>query len=469
MVHFDSLSRRFFLRTAGATVALPFLESLLPSRSEAQVSPPPAVISIAIRNGQFVRDFATHTPAAALQAVSDSTQPWATVRAAPLTSAPTGGVNDVFTSAIVGSYLGDFLHLDGLDHVNPLGHNDAQLGGVGGSPSFDQVAARVLSTRASSGAPVPSLEINNPSPYQARTSSFRRESDGRLSQLPALVQPAALFDRLFSMSQPAVRASAQRSLDAASNEADRLRTQVLSRTDADLLGRYVQALRDASGRLAARPPLTCSPGQRPPDGVTNLTQLAELQTSLAALAVSCGVSVVSFSIYTAMLPDGRTYDSQWWHNESHSEAPSVPTFLQAQQWVASAYFMSMVRKLDALGVWSRSVVFMNNDIKSGKLHNNENQPVMLAVGSQVSTFRRRGLYVNFQRPQSGFTVPQTADFAGLLINQLFNTLLEAQGLTAAEYATAGSGFGATAFATPERRARYAAVLPGAGLRLPYLS
>jgi hypothetical protein len=470
MVLVDPKSRRQFLRVSGATLALPYLASLLPRSARAQpMSQPAAVISIVLRNGQFARDFATHTPAAALQTVTDAAQAWATIRTAPLSSSTTGGINDVFTSSVIGTYRGYFLHLDGLDHVNPMGHSDSQLGFVGGNSSFDQAAATVHAARALS-SPVASLELTNPGPMGGRTASYRRGPDGRISQLPSLVQPAALYDRLFGLSNPAAKASAQRSLDAAASEATRLQQRVLSRSDADVLGRYLQGLRDVSSRLMARPALTCAPGARPPDGVSDLTQLADLQTSLAALAVSCGVRTVSFFVQTAVLPDGRTYDAQWWHNESHSETASVPTFLEAQRWVATAYFMAMVRKLDQLGVMDRSVVFMNNDIKSGKLHNNENQPVMVAAGPGVTTFRQRGVYVNYQRHQSGITVPQTQDFVGLLITQLFNTLLAAQGLTTADYALPGEpGFGSTQFSTPERRARYQAVLPGAGHRLPWVA
>ena len=470
MIHVDR-SRRLFLRVAGrATVALPFLPSLLSRSAFAQTTTPPAaVVSIALRNGQFARDFATHTPASALQTVQDPTQPWATIRQAPLSSAATGGINDVFDATTVQGYRDAFIHLDGLDHANPLGHFDGQLGFTGPTSSFDQVAAKVLAARGHP-SPVASLEITNPGPLGARSASYRREADGRLSHLPALVQPAALYDRLFGMAQPATRASAQRSLDAASSEADRLSQRVLSRSDADVLGRYMQSLRAVSARIGALPPLTCTPGQRPPDGVSDLTQLADLQTSLAALAVSCGVRVVSFYVQSASLADGRTYDAQWWHNESHAEAPSVPTFLEGQRWVARHYFMAMVRKLDQLGAFGTSVVFMNNDIKSGRLHNNENQPVMLAAGANVPAFSRRGVYVNYQRVNdTGLRVAQTDDFHGLLIHQLFNSLLAAQGLGPTDVAVPGeSGFGSTAFSTPERRAKYAAVLPGAGLRLPWL-
>ncbi|MDP3505984.1 MAG: DUF1552 domain-containing protein [Myxococcales bacterium] len=466
MVHVDRQTRRQFLRVSGATLALPSLASLLPRSAWAQAqTPPAAVVSIVLRNGQFARDFATHTPAAALRPVTDSTQPWATIRSAPLSSASSGGVNDVFTAGIIGTYRDHFLHLDGLDHVNPLGHADSQLGFVGSNSSFDQLAATVHSARGAS-SPLASLELTNPGPMGARTASFRRSADGRLAHLPALVQPAALYDRLFGLSQPAARRSAQRSLDAAATEAERLQRRVLSRSDAEVLGRYMTGLREVGARLRARPALTCTPGARPPDGVTELNQLADLQTSLAALAVACGVRTVSIFVQSAALADGRTYDAQWWHNESHSEAPSVPTFLEAQRFVANAYFMAMVRKLDQLGAWERSVVFMNNDISSGKLHNNENQPVMLAVGPGVSAFRQRGVYVNYQRYQSGLTVPQTQHFAGLLITQLFDTLLAAQDVSPADYEP---GFGSARFTTPERRARYAAVLPGIGRPLPWVA
>ncbi|MCA2981189.1 MAG: DUF1552 domain-containing protein [Myxococcaceae bacterium] len=469
-VHTCLRSRRQVLTVSGATLALPFLASLLPRRARANpVTMPAAVVSIALRNGQFARDFATHTPAAALQPVSDPAQPWATIRAAPLSSAPGGHVNDVFTAAIVGPYRGHLLHLDGLDHVNPLGHADSQLGFVGGNASFDQLAAAAHQTRGVS-APLASLELTNPGPLGAHTASFRRGPDGRVSQLPALVQPAAIFDRLFGLSDPSARSSARRSLDAAAAEADRLQRTVLSRSDAEVLGRYMAGLRDVAARLAARPPLACAPGARPPDGVTDLAQLADLQTSLAALAVSCGVRTVSLYVQTARLPDGRTYDAQWWHNESHAEAPSVPTFLQAQRWVADAYFMAMVRKLDQLGALERSVVFMNNDVSSGRLHNNENQPVMLAAGASVPGLKQRGVYVSYQRRAPGLAVPQTQDFAGLLVTQLFNTLLAVQGLSAGEVALPGeAGFGSTRFTTAERRARYQAVLPGAGLALPWVA
>lgn len=448
----DVRSRRSFLTLAGkAALAIPFL----PSLARAQPAPTtPALVCIVSRNGQFTSDFATHTPASALVAVSDPTQPWAEVRSASLASSATGGINDVFDANVVQGYRDHFLHLDGLDHANPLGHGDSQLGFTGYA-SVDQLAGQALAS-----TPLSSLEIGTPGPSFGRTASFRRSADGRVVQLPGLTQPAALYDRLFGLSSPATRASTQRSLDAVSAEADRLRQRVLSKTDADVLARYMQAVRELSTRIGTLPPLVCAPGSRPIDNVTDLNQLAELQTSLAALAVSCGVKVVSFFVQSAVLSDGRVYDAQWWHNESHATVPSVPTFLDGQRWVARSYFMAMVRKLDALGVWNDSMVVMNSDISSGRLHNNENQPVMLAVGPGVSAFRQRGVYVSYQRA-SAPVVPQTADRHGLLITQLFNSLLAAQGVA--------QTLPLPAFVTPERRALYAPVLPGATRPLPWVA
>ncbi|MCI0343422.1 MAG: DUF1552 domain-containing protein [Planctomycetales bacterium] len=249
------IPRRTFLRGAGAAVALPLLDSMLPAARAARAVAPRRVAFVFLPNGVHIPDW-TPAEAGPGYALPHLLEPLAPVREHVLVV--TGLAHDAARA-----------HGDGPgDHARSAaafltGAHPVKTSGAGfrAGVSVDQVIARAVG----SGTRFPSLEV---SCERARQSgecdsgyacayssniSWRAPS----SPVAAEVSPRLVYDRLFAAGPPgetpAERAERLRGrasvLDLVRGDATRLRGR-LGTTDRRKLDEYLDAVREIERRVA---------------------------------------------------------------------------------------------------------------------------------------------------------------------------------------------------------------------------
>lgn len=237
------LSRRQFLRGSGVSIALPFLEGMLPARADAQSAArgrPPRMAFVYIPNGVNIAEWR-----------------------------PRGEGRDWQlgpTMKALQPFKDDLCVISGMGHPRSSGQHDgadtwltgANLKGTPGydyknSVSVDQVAAEThgLETR------IPSLQLSFANgagpPTHTWTLSFSREG----TALPAQNNPAELFSRLFREETGATRAAKKQRIDEDKSILDsilgdaRSLDRRLGANDRRKLDEYLTSVREVERRVKA--------------------------------------------------------------------------------------------------------------------------------------------------------------------------------------------------------------------------
>ncbi len=237
------LSRRLVLKGVGVSLALPWLDAMLPAlasaRTVANASPKPRMVFLYVPNGVNIGK-------------------WVPGRSGR-------GANRSETLEVLLRRKSDFSVLSGLGHPNSKGGHSgadtwltgADLAGTPGydyrnSISVDQVAAEVvgLETR------IPSLELSSQggtgSPGHSHTLAFSRNA----VPIPAEDNPRAVFERLFVEDSGATKKSRTQRfqedrsiLDLVTNQAKDLNRKLGTR-DQRKLDEYLTSVREVERRVA---------------------------------------------------------------------------------------------------------------------------------------------------------------------------------------------------------------------------
>jgi hypothetical protein len=387
------LSRRAFLGGAGAMVALPWLEAMVPSRSAFAATssdPPTRLLFYYIPNG-------IHMPAwtPTIQGVGYDL---------PEILSPLEGLTD------------DILVLTGL--ANLPGIPDGSGDHAGGTSAFltcahakktdgkevyvgisvDQVAAEAIG----SATTFPSLQVG----LQGATGAFDCDSGyscvysqnitwaGPSTPLPKTVNPALLFDRLFGGFDPLATAEQLERrrvlrlsvLDYVLTDAKKLQQQ-LGVTDQQKVEEYLDAVRELELRVEQGPgDLACEPGERP-EGGWSVTEHSDLMNDLMVKAFQCDLTrLISYMFGNA--GSNRSYDfigvSGAHHEISHHQdiQENFDKLTVIDTW-EMVQFASLVSKLKAIPegegtLLDHCAVFLSSDVEDGNTHSHENLPVLLA-------------------------------------------------------------------------------------------
>jgi hypothetical protein len=440
-----ALSRRFILRGTAASIALPFLESLLtPAEARAAVSATP------IRFMTWFLPCGVWGPS------------WfPTDTGANYTLSPT-----LLSLAPVKSKLLVLAGMTNAPCVNPTGSHGCGPSGmttcmqgtkpsIGMGISIDQVYAQALGTATR----IPSLQISGtdstfsdvsyPSVYNGTTAWA-----SATQPLPPIANAGLVFDQLFSGLKPgttdaatvaalAKRNALQKSvLDEILGEATSLRGR-LGKTDQEKVDQYLSSVRatetavqqamsgttnTCSAGTMTRPMLTTGPrtngnGSKIFDPPT----YTDTMTSLMALAFQCDATrVIS---YQQMNGGHSSYSSFPWltpainkdhHGMSHHNGNVATGALLAQveAWEISM-FSAFLQKLDKISegsgtVLDNSLIFLSNELSDGNAHNQgttpytgfkgpTGKPILLAgsAGNKLKT-GRHAIYNN--EPQANLFI-----------------------------------------------------------------
>ena len=295
-----SLPRRTFLRGAGAALALPFLDAMVPALTAAAQAPAKAPLRVGwiyFPNGVTVSDW---TPAAtgANYALTPSLAPLAPYRDQMLV---VSGLAHRQAEAM-GDGSGDHARASAV-WLNGVRAKRTEGADVQAAMTVDQIAAQALGT----DTPLPSLELsledtfmigncdNGYSCAYSNAISWRTDT----TPLPGEANPRVLFERMFGgggTGDLKGHMRANRSiLDSVNSEIARLQS-TLGAVDRRRIDQYLDAVREIERRIqraetrvesSALPPLT-----RPVGIPETVDEHATLMFDLQALALQADVARV---------------------------------------------------------------------------------------------------------------------------------------------------------------------------------
>ncbi len=390
-----ALPRRTFLRGMGATMALPFLDAMVPALS-AETKGTPRFAAVYIGNGANMSQW---TPSA---------------EGAHFEMSPTlKGIEGFRDRLSVFSGLDNFPGTDQGDvggqhprsapgfmggvHAKPTEGADLQAG-----TTIDQMIAAKICTDTK----LPSLELtvdridvvgacdHGYACAYMNCMSWRTPT----TPLPAETNPRFVFERMFGVGSTAqersARAAEDRSLlDELTEEIADLRRKLGAR-DRAKLSEYFDAVRDVEQRIVKAESATSSvfvPDQ--PVGVPGtFKDYVELLFDLQALAFQADITRVG-SLMMARENTGRAYPeigvAEAHHATSHHD--NNPNKLAAYAKI-NAYHVQMLnyflKKLDSIKdgdatLLDRTAVVMGSGMSDGNVHSNYNVPAIVVGGKSL--------------------------------------------------------------------------------------
>lgn len=400
----------------------------------------------------------------------------------PYTWAPLADFSQAGVSRILGTafnpHLSKMLLLRGLDFIPDTNHNDGgMLGNYAGCdgaaaslphvPTIDQVLAY---SKAFYPTP-PALRSLHLSPGNANSISYTDDGvrGGKVRQVQARTDPRLAFYDAFSTTPLAGKDG--KLVDRVKGDYDRVKRHPrLGTEDRALLERHMSFLSELQGRLSRVTPRGCAvPGT--PRSVPNavpggdlaavddlkLTYEAMIDTLVAA--VTCDVTrIVTLDVRKALaMVDGQLtayYHGKdfpgSWHGHAHSwgDATADRHILAINSWIAEDVVLKVIQRLDVpeadgATFLDNSVVYWGNEL--GFNHINSSVPALL-VGGAGGALSTGGRIIDYSDWSSRVFLTQQngACVLGLPHNRLLVTLMQAMGLSPADYERDGrKGYGAT--------------------------
>lgn len=396
-----SLPRRMLLRGAGAAIALPLLDSMLPAFTRAAATKPPCRMAMLyVPNGIMMDQWLPGGMAPAVEGVN----PLPTVLPR-VTSALAPFRNDImFLGGLTqngGRALGDGPGDHGraganyLTCVHPLKTNGRDLRtGV----SVDQIAAKRLEGKTRFA----SLELgceegvqggscdNGYSCAYSNSISWRTPS----SPMPAEIRPRAVFERLFGAVDQNPRASLYEKsiLDLVASDAQRLNAR-LGGSDKRKLDEYLFSIRDLEKRIAAAESGTASKPAKPSmaapaSGIpAEFAEHARIMSDLMVLAFQTDSTRVA-TLLLALEQSPRAYPEigipdahhGLTHHQGDKEKIEKVTQINCFHVKQFAYLLDKLRSTpDGDGtLLDHSMLTYGSGLSDGNAHDHANLPLVLA-------------------------------------------------------------------------------------------
>ncbi|MDX2013340.1 MAG: DUF1552 domain-containing protein [Myxococcaceae bacterium] len=460
----NPLSRRMLLRGSAATLALPFLSSLLPNRALAATDADfRKAAFLVFGHGVYWDNWSPVGPVTLTQVAPG-------VRAAPL------------SNLTLGSYFGpDFAPLrskvsllEGLDLLAAVGHahNTSLAGGghTGGNDSFDARSANSIDTvlaRSTKVYPTTAnrIPVLRATPYGHTYSHcyedgnpvILNESDSR-AYFNKVVMRVASPGTPTPMPTPGLTDAERRAgrkklmVDQALDAITALRSSGrLSMADRQVADAFFDFMRDVQTRVnaeaQARPPMmtmpvssnaTC-PAPFTPDAAGALAR-ARNMADITVMGLACGVSRLA---YLKLLDEHDLVHTL----DNANNRVAHATFLRTESLPVASHFMSRMESfIESNGktLLDNSAVLLTSDLGASKYDNHCGLNVPVMVGGSLNGLLRTGQYVSFAHPTASVTpggYPGRTLRPGRPYNDLLVSLLRAFGLTSAEYRGSSPGFG----------------------------
>jgi Protein of unknown function (DUF1552) len=391
-----ALPRRTFLRGMGATVALPFLDAMVPALSAGAVKPVRRLGFVYIPNGTIQEMW---VPAATGKdfELSPILSPLAPLRERVMVlSGLAHRQADNF-----GDGNGDHARATAvwLTGVHAWDRHRGGAEGVRLATSADQIAARVLGRETR----LPSLELSLESPTQIACDSEDCFYSNTISwkspttPLPMEAHPRMVFERLFGQAgTTAQRMERSRKtahiLDSVLEEVGRLQKS-LGSGDRAKLTEYLEAVREIEQRIqhAERTGVEAGialPG-RPDDVPESFEDYVKLMFDLQVLAYQADITRV-ITLLMGRETSPRTFEQIGVPEQHHSCSHHIdnPELIARKAKIDQyhiALFGYFLKRLQATpegdgNLLDHSMILYGGGLGNGNLHNHVNLPVLVAGG-----------------------------------------------------------------------------------------
>ncbi|MFZ5889433.1 MAG: DUF1552 domain-containing protein [Myxococcota bacterium] len=498
-------SRRTFLRgAAGAMLALPFFESLLPRSAVGQTMTPPRRFIVlksfstqlvkewyprftgngyALKNSKYSGSKADGTTLLTQKLVTGKNYTWA-----PLTDFKT----DAGISGILGPALNPFLSkltlIRGLDFLPSVNHNYGGLLGNFSSctaatpcdadslsdvPTIDQVMAYSSKVYPST----PGLRYLHISQGVTDSMSYSNlgVASNAVQQLKARTNPLDAFNDVFGTAPSTGGMPApdrdKLLIDRVYQDYVRLKSNArLSAADKQLLDRYTTLIAELQAKLTTTPTMACTRPATPTSLANNtsldtkdITTKWDLFLDVVTAAVMCDrTRVITIGVHKALGPGPDSADPKLvgfyhsedasggtWHGLAHDwdNANSRRMLKGINQWIASEIFAKLLTKLDVAEMGGgtyldNSLIYWGNEL--GFNHIAYSVPCLLA--GSAGGFIKPGRYLDYidWDGRAYFSQEDGNVIKGIPHNQFLVTALQAMGLAPADYERDGKpGYGST--------------------------
>jgi len=386
-----ALPRRTFLQAMGSTIALPFLDAMVPALSAQSVKPAPRLGFIYIANGVIQSQWNPATEGAGFE-LTPLLQPFAKVRdSVSVLSGLSHLQADTF-----GDGTGDHPRASAVWLTGVHAYDRAQPGvEVKLATTADQIAAQAIGRTSR----IPSLELSVDQPTQGgcdsgdcfyiNTVSWRNEKTPN----PTESHPRVLFERLFGdggdTASRLARARSEGSiLDSVREEAARVANS-LGRGDKAKLGEYLDSVREVEQRIqhTEAQPVDIDLPDRPTDIPESFDAHTKLMLDLQALAFQADITRV-FTMVLSRELSTKTFVNigvpEQHHAVSHHrndpELIAKKARIDLYQAQLCAYFLERLQAIpDGEGtLLDHSLILYGGGMGDGNLHRHSDLPTLMA-------------------------------------------------------------------------------------------
>jgi hypothetical protein len=411
------LSRRTFLRGAGVTVALPFLESMVPAQtplSRTAAAPKSRLTCIYIPHGATMDHWTPATEGTGF-AFSEILKPLEPFREY---------VNVV--SGLCHPHAGP---TDGEDSGGALDHNRAVAVFLTGAhpkktaQSYVGVSVdQVIAEQVGQDTPLPSVELSIEESSLGSDTGFSGAYRNTISwksptvPLPMEHSPQVVFERLFGDGSTDAQRKARRQqsislLDSVLNQVAGLQKE-LPAADRARLNQYLEEVREIERRIDKAAKQTKSEVTLPeaPVGIPDdFEEHLKLMWDLQALAFQSEITRISTLLYShetsgTVYPKSGVRDG--FHNASHhsNNRKNMDQFAVLNRYhiTTLTYFLDKLKNTpDGDGsLLDHSLVLYGSTLSDGNEHNHDPLPVLLVGGASGRVKGGRHLRVAPQSPMS---------------------------------------------------------------------
>ncbi|HEX3743860.1 MAG TPA: DUF1552 domain-containing protein [Bryobacteraceae bacterium] len=391
-----AIPRRALLRGMGATLALPFLDAMVPAFADSKAKPPVRLGMVYVPNG-IMMDKWTPAGEGVDWEITPVLQPLAKFRKE---FTVISGLAQNQGRPLPGESPGDHPRASGayLTGVHTLGKKHER--DVHSGVSFDQVAARYLGARTQ----LASLElgIESSDVESACDSGYSCAYNNTISwktpttPLPMESNPRRVFERLFGDSDstdPAERLERSQEdrsiLDSMSQAVTKLESG-LGAGDRNKLGQYLDAIRDVERRIQMSEQQgnrNIPAMQRPVGNPATYDEHARLMFDLQALAYQCDLTRVG-TLMMGREQSLRTYpeigiaDPHHPMTHHNGDPEKIAKVIKINIYHATnfAYYLNKLASTpDGDGtLLDHSIILYGSSLSDGNLHLHNNLPLLVA-------------------------------------------------------------------------------------------